>query len=440
MQDGGKREGPIETYPKFWNLNPLTANGQEILRFPAWKKSFELVKRELEATLEKENLPATIPEFRTVRRMTLGMNSSLVVPSLFARATVERQQEEFTDGWDPSFVGCTAAVYFHTCDIKINSWTTQAKKMRGSMPPKFEVREILRTLNQANLENTTPVWDDGRMIVGEGHIALKDEMKFATRKYWAPYGLEQVEMKQEGKELDAAGLLYVALTEYKKQDPATPSPLSVGTPGDKRSGPVEDQFRKILERRRAESEEESMDETLRETGEEMEVGNTPEPKPAEEDFTTQELLQGLSGDDWVDTATPPLNLSPRKNLELPLTNETSNMGMIFLSTEESQKNTFEGNKSIFLGTLDEKAWRDFLSEFIHETKSETTLDNFKEELWNTVVKFGQPVLMGIGLDEKARKELLSKIVKLRETRQKTKDDECKDGSTLKKKTDDKIFK
>ena len=72
---GGKREGPIETYPKFWNLNPLTADGQEILRIPAWKKSFELVKRELEATLEKEILPATNPEFPTVRRMTLGMNS-----------------------------------------------------------------------------------------------------------------------------------------------------------------------------------------------------------------------------------------------------------------------------------------------------------------------------------------------------------------------------
>ena len=71
---------------------------------------------------------------------------------------------------------------------------------------------------------------DGRMIVEEGHIALKDEMKFATRKYRAPYGLEQVEMKQEGKKLDAAGLLYVSLTEHKKQDPATPSPLSVGTP------------------------------------------------------------------------------------------------------------------------------------------------------------------------------------------------------------------
>ena len=203
------------------------------------------------------------------------------------------------------------------------------------MPPKFEVRDILRTLDQANLESMLPVWDDGRMIVEEGHIALKDEMKFATRKYWAPYGLEQVEMKQEEKELDAAGLLYVALTEYKKQDPATPSPLSVGDPGDKRSGLVENRFREILERRRAESEAESMDETLSETGEEMQVANTPEPKPAEEDFTAQELLQDLSGDELVVTATPPLTSSLRKGLELPLTSETSNMVMILLSTEES---------------------------------------------------------------------------------------------------------
>ena len=85
---------------------------------------------------------------------------------------------------------------------------------------------------------------------------------------------------------------------------------------------------------------------------------------------------------------------------------------------------------MFLGTLDEKARREFLSEFIQETKNETTLDDFKEELWNTAVKFGEPVLMRTGLDEKTRKELLSKIVKLRETRQKTKDDECKDSSTL----------
>ena len=131
----GKREGPIETYPKFWNLNPLTADGREILRIPAWKDSFALVKRELEAIMEKEILPATMPEFPIVRRMTLGMNSPLVVPSIIARMTTEEMQKDFTDGWDPLFVGYTAAVYFHTSEAKINSWTTQAKKMRGSQPP-----------------------------------------------------------------------------------------------------------------------------------------------------------------------------------------------------------------------------------------------------------------------------------------------------------------
>ena len=109
------------------------------------------------------------------------------------------------------------------------------------------------------------------------------------------------------------------------------------------------------------------------------------------------------------------------------------MGMIFLSTEEIKENNFEGNKSMFLGTLYEKAWQEFLSEFNQETESDTTLNVFKEELWNTVVKFEEPVLMGTGLDEKARKELLSNMVKVRETRQKTGDDECKDISTLKQK-------
>ena len=252
--------------------------------------------------------------------------------------------------------------------------------MRGSLPPKFEVRDILRTLDQARLEIMLPIWDDGRMIVEEGHIALKDEMKFATRKYRAPYGLEQLEMKQEEKELDAAGPLYVALTEYKKLDPATLSPLSVGIPGDMSSGPVENRFRDALDKERAESEErESMDETLSETGEEMELGNTPEQNPAERDFTTQELLQDLIGDDWANTATPPLG-SPRKDLELPLTIETSNMGMKLLSAEESKRNAFEGNNWMFLDTPDEKTWREFSSKFNQKVKSETKLEDFKEEL------------------------------------------------------------
>ena len=188
-------------------------------------------------------------------------------------------------------------------------------------------------------------------------------------------------MRHEGRELNATGQLYVAPTEYKKPDPMTPSPLSVETPGDKRSGPVEDRFKRILERRRTESEEESMDETLSEAGEDMEVGHTPEPKTSGEELTTQELLKDLSEENWADTATPPLTQSPRKNLELPLTGETSNMGMILLSSEEREKNTFEGNKDMFLGTLEADAWREFLDEFNQEAGSETTLDEFKDELW-----------------------------------------------------------
>ena len=179
---GGKREDPIEAYPMFWNLNPLTADGREILRIPAWKESFAMVKRELETIMERENLPAIMPEFPVVRRMTLGMNSPLVVPSIFAKTTMEETQKDFTDGWDPLFIGYTAAVYFHTSEAKINSWTKQAKKMRGSLPPGYEVRKVLRALEKEGLENMLPVWDDGRMVLKEGHIALADDMKFSTRK------------------------------------------------------------------------------------------------------------------------------------------------------------------------------------------------------------------------------------------------------------------
>ena len=52
------------------------------------------MKNELEMILEREVLPTSVSELPMVRRMTLGMNSPLVFPSLHARATVEKQQKE----------------------------------------------------------------------------------------------------------------------------------------------------------------------------------------------------------------------------------------------------------------------------------------------------------------------------------------------------------
>ena len=79
---GEKREGPIEVLPRFWNLNPIAKETREVLSIPAWTKSFAFTKRELETILKGDVLPAGIPDFTTVRRMTVGMNRPMVVPYL----------------------------------------------------------------------------------------------------------------------------------------------------------------------------------------------------------------------------------------------------------------------------------------------------------------------------------------------------------------------
>ena len=70
-------------------------------------------------------------------------------------------------------------------------------------------------------------------------------------------------------------------------------------------------------------------------------------------------------------------------------------------------------------------------------KNKAKVDDFKEELWDTVVKFGDSVLIGTGLDEKVKKELLEKMIGLRKQKQDTGANPFKDSSTLNKKTDDK---
>ena len=85
------------------------------------------------------------------------------------------------------------------------------------MPPKFEVRDVLRTLEEAGLENKLPIYDDGRMIAEVIRVAMKDDMKFGTRKYRAPYVLEELELRQEEKKMDAAGpCMYPSLSKRQQ--------------------------------------------------------------------------------------------------------------------------------------------------------------------------------------------------------------------------------
>ena len=92
---------------------------------------------------------------------------------------------------------------------------------------------------------------------------------------------------------------------------------------------------------------------------------------------------------------------------------------------------------MFLSTLDEEAWRSFLDEFNEGMENKVGVDDFKEELWNTVVKFGEPVLIATGLDEKGRKGLLEKMIGLRKQKQDAGTNLYKDSATLNIKTDDK---
>ena len=112
------------------------------------------------------------------------------------------------------------------------------------------------------------------------------------------------------------------------------------------------------------------------------------------------------------------------------------MGMALLNDESREKITFEGNKDMLLSTLDDEAWQSFLCEFNQRVEDKAKIDDLKEELWSTVVKFGEPVLIGTGLDEKVRKGLLEKMFGLKKQKQDTGANPCKDSSTLNKKTDD----
>ena len=124
-------------------------------------------------------------------------------------------------------------------------------------------------------------------------------MKGSTRKHLAPYGLEEIELQHDRQMLNAAGALYVPLTEYKLADPAMPSPLLVDTPGDKRSLPVKVRFENALKRERPEvMEGEKRNETLSEP--EKDIGATPNEEIVPGNYspgTTRKLLQDLRGED-----------------------------------------------------------------------------------------------------------------------------------------------
>ena len=147
--------------------------------------------------------------------------------------------------------------------------------------------------------------------------------------------------------------------------------------------------------------------------------------------TTRVFLQELSGEEWPDTATPTLG-SSRKILELQIGSQPVDMGTVFMSSDSNEKNTFEGIQTKFLSTLDPEVWQKFLTEFDQKVERRVFVEEIKEQKWELVVEFGEPIPMGTGLDKEPREELISKAILFWETRPNTEPKSCKNSSTLKR--------
>ena len=72
--------------------------------------------------------------------------------------------------------------------------------------------------------------------------------------------------------------------------------------------------------------------------------------------------------------------------------------MVFLSNDNKEKNTFERKITMFLSTVDQEKWQNFLMEFNQKMEQKVDVEEFKEEFWDLVVEFGESILMGTRLD------------------------------------------
>ena len=165
--------------------------------------SFELVKRELELILDKEILSTTVPGFPMVRRMTLGMNSPLVFPSLYARATADAVSEKNLR---------------KTAPMVLARWKTAAYK--GSSVPRrlaevvkemevltsLATEEVFRPQKASTKKSLTSgqTWevDVGKEWISSKHQVIEKQVasdpleKNATRKTARPWWVAQETMKE----------------------------------------------------------------------------------------------------------------------------------------------------------------------------------------------------------------------------------------------------
>ena len=99
------------------------------------------------------------------------------------------------------------------------------------------------------------------------------------------------------------------------------------------------------------------------------------------------------------------------------------------------------SKTMFLSILDQEVWQNSLTVFNRKVERKVNVEEFKEELRDKVMEFGEVILIETaGLDKVAREYLLNKMIHIRETRPNISPSSGKNSSSLKRKKESKKFK
>ena len=64
----------------------------------------------------------------------------------------------------------------------------------------------------------------------------------------------------------------------------------------------------------------------------------------------------------------------------------------------------------FLSTLGQEGWEKILLEFDRKEKQKVDVEELKEELWDIVMEFGEPIRIGTGLNRKQVRSFPAKFV------------------------------
>ena len=222
---GEVERGPIEVFPKLWNLRPYDKTNGEITRVPRLTAAYHKVREETKDWGDYEKLPEEIPDIPLIRRMLLGAVSVVQTPRLRAFETNERRVGKFVGTMDPYFVGRNAAVLQYTRF----AYTDQATRRRISnaatpRPGEFDKEWAGLVLAPMKMRGRTEL-SEASLILTSVTPELTVGGTLQTRTFLAPFGCEEIKVVHGEEEDGSAGTLIIPKfpegTDTEKQGPSS---------------------------------------------------------------------------------------------------------------------------------------------------------------------------------------------------------------------------